>query len=65
MKKFSNILSFALLILAGVCVLSPHFDYQPWLSQGDHGLNLYAAEASMRGERPYHDYHWFYGPLMP
>lgn len=35
------------------------------LSQGDHGLNLYAADAILRGETPYKDFHWFYGPLMP
>ena len=65
MKKPSNILALLLLILTGLCVFSPYFDYQPWLSTGDHGLNLYAAEAALRGELPYHDYHWFYGPLMP
>ncbi|HQP09824.1 MAG TPA: hypothetical protein PKV41_00395, partial [Candidatus Omnitrophota bacterium] len=65
MKKPSNIFIFALLLLTGLCILSPYLDYQPWLSQGDHGLNLYVAEATLKGERPYHDYHWFYGPLMP
>ena len=40
-------------------------DFQTYLSTGDHGLLLYAAEAVFRGERPYHDFHFFYGPLMP
>lgn len=37
----------------------------PFLSQGDHGLNLYAAQAVSNGGVPYRDFAWFYGPVMP
>ncbi len=39
--------------------------YQVTLAQGDHGRDLYAAEAVWRGELPYKDFWWVYGPLMP
>ncbi|MDP2653634.1 MAG: hypothetical protein Q8Q08_06345 [Candidatus Omnitrophota bacterium] len=50
---------------AGVLILLHHITYQPALSQGDHGRDLYAAAASLRGDVPYRDYWWVYGPLMP
>lgn len=40
-------------------------NYYPQLSQGDHGRDLYSAQATLRGELPYKDYWWVYGPLMP
>ena len=52
-------------LFTGVLLLSNFIDYQHTLSTGDHGLVLYAAEATLRGEVPFHDYHYFYGPLMP
>ena len=53
-----------LTLILGAAILSHYVDYQLSLSTGDHGLLLYAAEANLRGELPYHDYHYFYGPLM-
>lgn len=52
-------------VLGGSFLLSFFIDYQPFLSQGDHGRDLYAFEATLRGEAPYRDYWWVYGPLMP
>jgi len=52
-------------LLTGSLLLSNFIDYQHTLSTGDHGMVLYAAEANLRGERPFHDYHYFYGPFMP
>jgi len=52
-------------LVTGAILLSSFIDYQHTLSTGDHGLVLYAAEATLRGERPFHDYHYFYGPAMP
>ena len=49
----------------GAYIFSPFVDYQMALSNGDHGLILYASEAVSRGDQPYHDFHYFYGPLMP
>jgi hypothetical protein len=51
-------------LFAGAVLLLQAVDFQPVLSTGDHGMILYAAEANLRGERPFHDYHYFYGPLM-
>ncbi|MGE0269456.1 MAG: hypothetical protein AB7S78_13480 [Candidatus Omnitrophota bacterium] len=53
-----------LTIVFGLVYLAPFVNYQPFLSTGDHGLNLYNARAVLAGQRPYHDFHWFYGPLM-
>ncbi len=55
---------FALLVI-GIFLLQPLTDFLPFLSQGDHGLNLYAAEAILKGQIPYQDFTWFYGPAMP
>jgi len=46
-------------------VVGPKLDVIPALSQGDHGRELYAAQGVLRGEQPYRDYTWQYGPLMP
>ncbi|MCR4337341.1 MAG: hypothetical protein NUV91_06000, partial [Candidatus Omnitrophica bacterium] len=54
-----------LLLIVGIILLHPQLSYQSFLSTGDHGRDLYAAEATMHGARPYHDYWWVYGPLMP
>lgn len=53
-----------LTLVFGMVYLSQFINYQAFLSTGDHGLNLYAAKAVLEGQRPYHDFHWFYGPLM-
>lgn len=52
-------------LLIGCFILTDFIDFQHTLSTGDHGLVLYAAEATLRGELPYRDYHYFYGPFMP
>jgi len=31
---------------------------------GDAGSNLYCFQAVLQGQTPYHDFTWFYGPLM-
>lgn len=46
-------------------VIGPELDVHAKLAQGDHGRDLYAAEAMLRAELPYRDYIWQYGPLMP
>lgn len=48
-----------------IATLAPGADSIPYLAQGDHGRDLYAAEATLRGEFPYRDYLWQYGPIMP
>ncbi len=58
--------TFCLLVVAAVLVMgSFKLNFYPQLSQGDHGRDLYAAQAVLRGELPYKDYWWVYGPLMP
>ena len=54
-----------LTIVAGILLLQHHLYYQPLLSQGDHGRDLYAAQMTLKGAVPYRDYWWVYGPLMP
>lgn len=65
---FSNravkLLPSILLLSIGFLLLKPLASFQPFLSQGDHGLNLYAIQAVSRGEVPYRDFMWFYGPAM-
>jgi len=60
-----KILIGGLLVLAGILIFAPSINYQSLLAQGDHGRDLYAAEAVWRGELPYKDFWWVYGPLMP
>ncbi len=52
-------------LVGGAIILSPFLDFQAMLSQGDHGRDLYAFEQTAHGQRPYLDYWWVYGPLMP
>ncbi|MBF0122197.1 MAG: hypothetical protein HQL21_02165 [Candidatus Omnitrophica bacterium] len=54
-----------LTLIAGTLILIPFISFQNMLSQGDHGRDLYAAERILRGDAPYKDYWWCYGPLMP
>lgn len=46
-------------------VIAPGLDVYPLLATGDHGRDLYVAEAVLRGEWPLRDYIWQYGPIMP
>lgn len=54
-----------LIILTAIIMGSYKLNYYPQLSQGDHGRDLYSAQAILRGELPYKDFWWVYGPLMP
>lgn len=54
-----------LVSLTGFLLLAHHVVYQPMLSQGDHGRDLYAFAKTLDGHVPYRDYWWVYGPLMP
>ncbi len=58
-------LSFYLILILGLIILYPMMNYHSWLSQGDHGRDLYAAVRTLNGDVPYQDYWWVYGPLMP
>ncbi len=60
-----RIVGFLLIPLAGLFLLFHHAAFQPFLSQGDHGRDLYAFAQTLNGQMPYHDYWWVYGPLMP
>lgn len=54
-----------LTVVCGIIINAPFHNFQNFLSQGDHGRDLYAAQAVLRGELPYKDFWWVYGPLMP
>lgn len=54
-----------LTIVFAFIIAWPQHNYYPQLSQGDHGRDLYSAQAVLRGELPYKDFWWVYGPLMP
>jgi len=54
-----------LTLLCGIIINIPYHNFQDFLAQGDHGRDLYAAQAVLRGEVPYKDFWWVYGPLMP
>ncbi len=54
-----------LLILAGLIILWPYHNFQEHLAPGDHGRDLYAGQAVLRGDAPYKDFWWVYGPFMP
>lgn len=49
----------------GIVILWPELNFQNWLSAGDHGRDLDAAEQVLRGKTVYQDYWWVYGPAMP
>ncbi len=63
--KNSKCLCLLLVILVGIIITAPYANFQDYLSQGDQGRDLYAAQAVYRGELPYRDFWWVYGPLMP
>jgi len=54
-----------LTIFAGIVILYPHLDYQPYLAQGDHGRDLYSYKKTFEGGIPYKDFSTQNGPLMP
>lgn len=55
----------ALLIILVVILNWSSLNFQDSLSTGDHGRDLYASVAVYRGELPFKDFWWVYGPLMP
>jgi len=65
LKNHSKFLLLLLVLGAGILITAPYANFQTFLSQGDHGRDLYAAQAVYRGELPYRDFWWDYGPLMP
>jgi hypothetical protein len=65
LKQHVKCLVLLLVAVAGIIITAPYVNYQDYLSQGDHGRDLYAAQAVYRGELPYKDFWWVYGPLMP
>lgn len=66
MKKFIiNCWPILLLTIFAACLLVPNFNFHPMLAQGDHGRDLYAFQQTLQGDKPYRDYWWVYGPLMP
>lgn len=64
-SKYQKILFFLLAIVCGILILAPTHNFQPLIAQGDHGRDLYAFEQTLHGAKPYQDYWWVYGPLMP
>ncbi|MBF0504193.1 MAG: hypothetical protein HQL14_03725 [Candidatus Omnitrophica bacterium] len=64
-KQHAKCLILLSVLLAGIIISAPYVRFQEFLSQGDHGRDLYAAQAVYRGELPYKDFWWVYGPLMP
>ncbi len=63
--KSKTSLYFILLFIIGIALFYPTFNFFDALSQGDHGRDLYAFEQVMKGQLPYRDFWWVYGPLMP
>ncbi len=64
-KQHAKCLVLLSVLGAGILITSPYANFQDSLSQGDHGRDLYAAQAVYRGELPYKNFWWVYGPLMP
>jgi len=64
-RRSAKILFFGLTLLTGIIIIWPLGDFQHYLSQGDHGRDLYCFKQTMEGALPYHDYSWLFGPLMP
>jgi len=64
-SKQEKIFFLLLTIFAGIIILWPLHNFQNYLSQGDHGRDLYCFKKTMEGALPYRDYSWLFGPLMP
>ena len=65
LKQHAKCLILLSVLGVGILITAPYTNYQDYLAQGDHGRDLYAAQAVYRGELPYKDFWWVYGPLMP
>jgi len=60
-----KILFLLLTILSTLIFVWPELNFQDQLAQGDHGRDLYAFEVVYKGQLPYKDFWWVYGPIMP
>ena len=65
LKQHAKSLTLLSVLVIGIIITAPFSNFQDYLAQGDHGRDLYAAQAVYRGELPYKDFWWVYGPLMP
>jgi hypothetical protein len=65
LKNYSKFLILLSVLAAGILITAPFANFQAFLATGDHGRDLYAAQAVYRGELPYKNFWWVYGPLMP
>lgn len=63
--RYYNILALCFLVIIGTALLYPYRNFQTSLTLDDHGNSLYAFQKTLEGSRPYRDYWWPYGPLMP
>ncbi len=63
--KFNKAIFLFITIIIGIYSLWPLNNFQGILAQGDHGRDLYISQQAINGKRPYQDYWWVYGPLMP
>ncbi len=62
---FNPRLAFLILtILTGMIIFYPYLNYHDFLSQGDHGRELYSIKKVYEGAMPYKDFTLFNGPLM-
>jgi len=64
-KKTINFILLTVTLVTGLLILLPFLEVQPVLLQGDHGRDLYVFGEILKGAKPYQDFWWVYGPLMP
>jgi hypothetical protein len=63
--RHETLIFLLLTVFAGVLIYVTRSDYQPFVSQGDHGRDLYAFKRVVEaGAVPYRDFSWLFGPLM-
>jgi hypothetical protein len=63
--RHETLIFLLLTVLAGILIYVTRCDFQPFVSQGDHGRDLYAFKRVMEaGAVPYRDFSWLFGPLM-
>lgn len=66
MKSLSpNKIFLLLTLIFGIFIISPLYNFQAFITQGDIGRDLYCYKMTLDGYLPYHDFWWIYGPLMP
>jgi hypothetical protein len=61
LKNYSKFLILLSVLAAGILITAPFANFQAFLATGDHGRDLYAAQAVYRGELPYKNFWWVYG----